>query len=287
MWLEGRYQPAAGRVMTCVNPLNWQLGGSAGAALSLGALPAARPGQELRAPVAHLTGARCDDGVLDIDIPLAERSGFADLLTLFGSYHIFDYNLFYVNIRTNALERINAWRARVQGRRPVSESDLSEAGTPRSLYRVYVIAVLVVVYTFNFIDRVGLGILVGPMKAELHLTDTQIGFVGGTALALFYTAFGIPAGRLADRYRRIPIITGALALWSAATAACGLAHSFGALFAARLTVGVGEAGGVAPVYSLLADYFPPRSRARAIACFSLGIPFGGALGVFLGGYLAA
>lgn len=111
VWLEGRYQPAAGRVMTCVNPLNWQLGGSAGPALSLGALPAARPGQELRAPVAHLTGARCDDGVLDIDIPLAERSGFADLLTLFGSYHIFDYNLFYVNIRTNALERINAWRA--------------------------------------------------------------------------------------------------------------------------------------------------------------------------------
>ncbi|HET9331387.1 MAG TPA: MFS transporter [Steroidobacteraceae bacterium] len=168
----------------------------------------------------------------------------------------------------------------------MSGSAASAAAPPRPLYSAYVIAVLLVVYTFNFIDRVGLGILVGPMKAELHLTDTQIGFVGGTALALFYTAFGIPAGRLADRYRRMPIITAALALWSAATAACGLVHGFIALFAARLVVGVGEAGGVAPVYSLLADYFPPRSRARAIGCFSLGIPFGGALGVFLGGYLA-
>ncbi|HYL71250.1 MAG TPA: hypothetical protein VEY89_08115, partial [Candidatus Dormibacteraeota bacterium] len=71
-----------------------------------------------RAPVAHLTGARCEDGVLHIDIPLTERRGFADLLTLFGSYHIYDYNLFYVNIRSNALERINAWHARAGGAEP-------------------------------------------------------------------------------------------------------------------------------------------------------------------------
>ncbi|HYM27938.1 MAG TPA: DUF3089 domain-containing protein, partial [Steroidobacteraceae bacterium] len=118
VWLAGRYQPAAGRPMTCVNPLSWQPGGSAAAALNLGALPGVRPGQELRAPVAHLTGARCEDGVLHIDIPLTERRGFADLLTLFGSYHIYDYNLFYVNIRSNALERINAWHARAGGAEP-------------------------------------------------------------------------------------------------------------------------------------------------------------------------
>ena len=118
VWLEGRYQPAAGRAMTCVNPLDWQLGGSAGAALNLGALPGVRPGQELRAPVAHLTGARCDEGALHIDIPLGERSGFADLLTLFGSYHILDYNIFYLNIRANALERIHAWQAAAKAAAP-------------------------------------------------------------------------------------------------------------------------------------------------------------------------
>ena len=118
VWLDGRYQAAARRPMTCVNPLDWQPGGSAGAARNLGALPGVRPGQELRAPVAHLTGARCDGGVLHIDIPLTERSGFADLLTLFGSYHIYDYNIFYVNIRTNALERINSWHAHAAGAGP-------------------------------------------------------------------------------------------------------------------------------------------------------------------------
>ena len=155
------------------------------------------------------------------------------------------------------------------------------------LYSGYVIAVLVVVYTFNFIDRVGLGILAGPIKVELHLTDTQLGLIGGTAFALFYTALGIPVGRLADRLNRVRIMAVALAVWSTFTALCGFAPSFAALFAARLGVGVGEAGGVAPAYSLIADYFAPRSRARAIAFFSLGIPFGSSLGVFFGGYIAS
>ena len=118
VWLEGRYQPAARRPMTCVNPLDWQPGGRAGAERNLGALPGVRPGQKLRAPVAHLTGARCDDGVLHIDIPLTERGGFADLLTLFGSYHVYDYNIFYVNIRSNTLERLNAWRTSAKGAGP-------------------------------------------------------------------------------------------------------------------------------------------------------------------------
>ena len=153
-------------------------------------------------------------------------------------------------------------------------------------YSLYVIGVLLAVYTFNFIDRVVLGILVAPIKVELHLTDTQLGLIGGTAFALFYTALGIPVGRLADRANRVWIMSAALALWSAFTAVCGLAHSFLALFCARLGVGVGEAGGVAPAYALISDYFPPRARARALGVYSLGVPLGSALGLLFGGYIA-
>jgi MFS family permease len=153
-------------------------------------------------------------------------------------------------------------------------------------YNVYVIAVLLLVYTCNFVDRVVLGILVTPIKNELHLTDTELGLLGGTAFALFYTSLGVPIGWLADRVNRVWIMTAALSLWSAFTGVCGLAHGFSALFLARLGVGVGEAGGVAPAYSLITDYFPPRLRARALGVYSMGIPLGSALGVFFGGYVA-
>lgn len=111
VWLDGRYRAAAGRPGVCVNPLNWQPGGRADAQLNLGALPGVRPGAALQAPVVALTGASCDGGALQSDIPFAQRAGFSDVLTLFGSYHIFDYNLFYTNIRLNALQRLAAWRA--------------------------------------------------------------------------------------------------------------------------------------------------------------------------------
>jgi hypothetical protein len=110
VWLAGVYQPLAGRHRICVNPLSWGVGGSADASLNLGALPAVSPGEALRAPIPKLTGARCDAGLLHVSIPWGERHGFADLLTLFGSYHIFDYNLFYLNIRSNAAERTAAFR---------------------------------------------------------------------------------------------------------------------------------------------------------------------------------
>jgi MFS family permease len=154
-------------------------------------------------------------------------------------------------------------------------------------YAAYVLGVLLVVYTFNFIDRIVLGVLVPPIKAELGLTDTQLGLLGGTAFALFYTALGIPIGWLADRFNRVWIMTAALALWSAFTAACGFATSFAQLFLARLGVGVGEAGGVAPAYSLIADYFPPEQRARALGVHAFGIPIGSALGLFFGGAIAS
>jgi MFS family permease len=154
-------------------------------------------------------------------------------------------------------------------------------------YRSYVLVVLVIVYTFNFIDRQIVGILAIPIKTELHLSDSQLGLMGGLAFALFYTFLGIPIARLADRVSRTGIMTAALALWSLMTAVCGLTHSFAQLFMARLGVGVGEAGGVAPAYSLICDYFPPRERARALSAYSFGIPIGGAAGIVLGGFITS
>jgi MFS family permease len=154
-------------------------------------------------------------------------------------------------------------------------------------YRSYVLAVLVLVYTFNFIDRQIVGILAVPIKTELHLSDSQLGMMGGLAFALFYTLLGIPIARLADRVSRTGIMTVALAVWSLMTAVCGLTQSFTQLFLARVGVGVGEAGGVAPAYSLICDYFPSKERARALSVYSFGIPIGSALGIALGGFITS
>lgn len=153
--------------------------------------------------------------------------------------------------------------------------------------KAWVLFVLILVYTFNFIDRQIIGILAEPIKKELMLDDTQLGLMGGLAFALFYTALGIPIAWLADRRNRVAIVSISLAIWSAFTALCGFAGNFWQLFLARVGVGVGEAGGVAPSYSLIADYFPPKERARALAAFSFGIPIGSAAGVLFGGLIAA
>jgi MFS family permease len=153
--------------------------------------------------------------------------------------------------------------------------------------RAYVLFILVVVYTFNFIDRQIVGILAVPIKADLGLTDSQLGLMGGLAFALFYTGLGIPVAMLADRFSRTWIMTAALVIWSGMTAASGLATNFWQLFAARLGVGVGEAGGVAPAYSLISDYFPPGQRARAMSVYSFGIPIGSAIGIVFGGIIAS
>ena len=125
-----------------------------------------------------------------------------------------------------------------------------------------------------------------PIKAELGLTDTQLGLMGGIAFALFYSGLAIPIAWLADRKSRVNIIAASVALWSAFTAICGLAQNFWQLFLARMGVGIGEAGGVAPSYGLISDFYPRERRARALAFFSLGIPIGSALGVFFGGWIA-
>jgi MFS family permease len=154
-------------------------------------------------------------------------------------------------------------------------------------YRYVVLTLLIIVYTFNFLDRQILGILKDSIQVELGLTDTQVGVMGGIAFAALYSILGIPIAWLADRASRSWIMTTALTVWSGFTVACGYAGSFWALFLMRMGVGVGEAGGVAPAYSLIADYFPPRQRARALAAFSFGIPVGMALGILLGGLIAA
>jgi predicted MFS family arabinose efflux permease len=158
----------------------------------------------------------------------------------------------------------------------------SEATTRARL----VLSLLLLAYIFNYLDRQILGILAQPIKADLRLTDTQFGAVGGLAFALLYSALGIPLALLADRTSRSAVIAGALAVWSGFTALCGLAAGYGQLFLFRLGVGIGEAGGVAPSYALIADYFPPERRARALAIFSLGIPIGLAAGTLLGAYIA-
>ncbi|MFL6829036.1 MAG: spinster family MFS transporter [Sphingomicrobium sp.] len=150
-----------------------------------------------------------------------------------------------------------------------------------------VLALLLLAYVFNFLDRQILGILAGSIIADLKLSDAQFGAIGGIAFALLYSILGVPLAMLADATRRSWVIAGSLALWSAFTALCGTATSFLHLFLFRLGVGIGEAGGVAPSYALIADYFPPHARARALAIFSLGIPLGLAAGTLIGAYLAA
>lgn len=148
------------------------------------------------------------------------------------------------------------------------------------------LALLLAAYTLNFLDRQIVSILKIPIKAELHLTDTQLGLMGGIAFASVYSTLAIPFARYADRKGRARVIALAVATWSFFTAICGTVSSFGQLFLARMGVGIGEAGGVAPSYALIAQHIPQARRARAIAIFSLGIPIGSSLGLFFGGWLA-
>lgn len=154
-------------------------------------------------------------------------------------------------------------------------------------YRYLVVWLLAVVYTLNFLDRQIVSILAEPIRKDLNLTDTQLGMLGGIAFALFYTTFGIPIGWLADRAPRVWIISAACALWSLFTALCGTATNFVQLALFRMGVGIGEAGGSPPSYSLISDYFKPEERGTALAIYSLGVPAGSMFGSALGGWIAA
>ena len=150
-----------------------------------------------------------------------------------------------------------------------------------------VLAVLCFVYVLNFLDRQLLSILAKPIQDDLGVTDGQLGMIGGLYFALFYCVLAIPVGWLADRTNRVKVLAFSCALWSAATAACGFTQTYPQLAAARMAVGVGEAGGVPPSYAIISDYFPSGTRGTALSLFNLGPPIGQALGVAFGASIAA
>ncbi len=149
-------------------------------------------------------------------------------------------------------------------------------------YSWYVLSVLVIVYILNFIDRQILSILAVDIKADLGLTDSDMGFLGGAAFAVFYALFGIPLGRLADNWSRVKLLSIGLALWSVMTALSGFARNQLSLSLARMGVGIGEATASPTAYSLISDYFPKRQRATALAIYSSGLYIGGGVSLLIG-----
>jgi predicted MFS family arabinose efflux permease len=156
---------------------------------------------------------------------------------------------------------------------------------PVSRYSYYALGLLFVVYVVNFIDRQVLAILLDPIKQDLDVSDTAMGFLTGFAFAIFYAIAGLPLARWADRGVRRTIIALGLALWSLMTAASGLARSFAQLAIARVGVGVGEAACTPPAHSLISDYFPPARRATALAIYAMGTHVGIMIGFLAGGWL--
>jgi MFS family permease len=169
----------------------------------------------------------------------------------------------------------------------VSDTAL-EARTPvfSGGYKTAVLGLLVLAYTFNFIDRTIVATIGQAIKVDLKITDTQLGLLGGLSFAILYTLLGVPIARLAERWNRVSIISLAMVAWSGFTVACGFAGSFVQLLALRVGVGVGEAGCSPPAHSLISDYFEPRRRASALSIYSVGIPIGAMIGAIAGGWLA-
>lgn len=165
---------------------------------------------------------------------------------------------------------------------------LSTARTARPDARAwFVLGMLCFVYVLNFLDRQLLSILAKPIQDDLQVSDGQLGRISGLYFALFYCLISIPVGWLADRTNRVRVLSFACALWSAATVACGFSSTYPQLVAARMAVGVGEAGGVPPSYAIITDYFPPGTRGTALGLFNLGPPLGQALGVAFGASITA
>lgn len=152
-------------------------------------------------------------------------------------------------------------------------------------YRAYILGVLLVVYTFNFIDRILIGIVQEPLREEFGVSNFALGLLGGPVFALLYTLLGIPIARLAESANRVNIVALGAAVWSAMTALCGSVTSFWQLILCRIGVGIGEAACVPPSHSIIADYFPADRRASALSIFSLGIPIGTSLAYLAGGWV--
>ena len=151
----------------------------------------------------------------------------------------------------------------------------------------YALGVLTIVYSFNYLDRQIMAILIEPIKAEFGVSDTAMGLLTGLAFVVFYATLGVPVARLADRYNRRNIIAIAVALWSAATALCAAVGNYSQLLVARMAVGVGESGGTPPSHSMLADLFPPHRRSTAMGIFNAGTNIGQLIALIGGAWVAS
>ena len=154
-------------------------------------------------------------------------------------------------------------------------------------YAWYVVAVLVLAQAFSFLDRMIMGLLVGPIRASFQISDTQYSLLAGLAFSLFYSIMGLPLARIADSKSRRNLIAAGVAVWSVMTALCGLARGFWSLFIARTGVGVGEATLAPGAYSMIADYFPKRILARALSVYMIGVTLGSGVAYMLGGAVVA
>lgn len=171
---------------------------------------------------------------------------------------------------------------------PIGPGEPPTIARPSGGNRAWIaLSVLWFIYVLNFLDRQLLSILAKPIQDALHITDGQLGLLGGLYFAFFYCFIAIPVGWLADRTNRVAVVAIACGVWSAATIACGLSRNFGQLAASRMTVGFGEAGGVPPSYAIITDYFPPGRRGMALGIYNLGPPVGAALGIAFGASVAA
>ena len=150
----------------------------------------------------------------------------------------------------------------------------------------YALGMLALIYIFNYIDRLLVSILIEPIKLEFGVSDTMIGMLSGVAFAIFYTAFGLPLGRLSDRIGRKPVIAAACVAWSIMTMLCGIATSFTMLLMFRIGVAIGEAGGSAPSLAMVSQLYPARLRSRALSVFLMGPAIGSVAGLGLGGWIA-
>ncbi|MFN7054527.1 spinster family MFS transporter [Hyphomonas sp.] len=152
-------------------------------------------------------------------------------------------------------------------------------------YRTYVLLTLTLVYTLNFVDRILISVVGGPIIEEFQLTNFQFGILSGIGFALFYTLLGIPIASFSERYNRVRIIGICVILWSIATVLCGYSVGFLTLLLARLAVGVGEAGCTPPANSIITDYYKPLSRPTALGIYAMGITIGGVLAQVFGGWI--
>jgi MFS family permease len=153
-------------------------------------------------------------------------------------------------------------------------------------YKRWVLVMLTLAYTLNFIDRSIISIIGQPMKESLKITDNQLGLLGGFAFAILYTVLGVPIARIAERVPRVNVMAVCITVWSAFTALCGLAPNFATMLAFRVGVGIGESGCSPPAHSLISDYFEPKRRASALSVYAFGIPLGATLAAICGGLIA-